>query len=84
MRPGKPGFRIKHLWAFIATDPADDSEGVAAFLRNNGREWFPLFAADEERLADLREIAQALAKKIGVKMRLVRFDAMVDMETIEP
>ena len=83
MRPGKPGFRIKHIWAFIATDPADDSEGIPAFLGRDGA-WHPLEAADEDRLTDMRKIAVEMAKKGGVKMRLVRFDSMVDVETIEP
>lgn len=60
MRPGKPGFRIKHVWAVIALDPKDDSEGVPGALL--GATWFPLIAADEDRLRSIKEMAQQISR----------------------
>ena len=81
MRPGKPGFRIKSIWAFIATNPEDDSEGIPAALMSGT--WMPLMAADEDRVASLRPIARDLVSR-GAKIRLVRFDTMVELDEVKP
>lgn len=78
MRPGKPGFRIKHIWAFIALDPRDDTEGTPAVLGPNGT-WMSAIAADEDRLRDMREMVKDIVRKTGVRVRLVRFDVMVEL-----
>lgn len=62
------GFRIRHLWAFLAVDPGDNQEGFIP-----GPDGLPLFASDERRLEDLRPYAQAFARRFGVTVRLVRF-----------
>lgn len=72
-----PTFRIEHVWAFIATDPGNGDEGIPAMMI--GRTMCPLIGADESRLASLREMAQELVRMTGIKIRLVRFDSMVEL-----
>lgn len=72
-----PHFRIEHVWAFIATDPANGDEGIPAMMI--GRTMCPLIGADEARLASLREMAQELVRMTGIKIRLVRFDSLVEL-----
>lgn len=70
------------LHAFLGVDPNDDEEGLISV--NIGGSWVPLVAADRQRLEDLRSYAQQLARQTGRVIRLVRFDARVDEETITP
>jgi hypothetical protein len=77
----KPGFRIKHVWAFIALDPDDDSEGMPAVL--NGDMWMPLVAADEDRLQSLLPKVRAMVRDTGMRIRLVRFDTMTELGDVK-
>ncbi len=43
----------------------------------------PLTAADEDRLEALRPIAADLQRSSPVKIRLVRFDSMVELGEVE-
>lgn len=72
-------FQIQRLWAFIAQEPGGD-EGVIA--ENLDGTWFPFVAADEKRLASLKERARTLPVKPGTSIKLVRFDARTNVETI--
>jgi hypothetical protein len=76
-----PTFRIEHVWAFIATDPGNGDEGIPAMMI--GRTMCPLIGADESRLASLREMAQELVRMTGIKIRLVRFDSMVELGDVD-
>ena len=78
----QPGFRITSLTAYTQIGP-DDEEGVCAFLDRNGI-WMPMVAADHERLAMLREIAQQTADATGQPVRVRRFTTVVEVETLEP
>jgi hypothetical protein len=44
----------------------------------------PLMAADEDRLASVRVMAEELVRATGIRMRLVRFDTMVELGDVEP
>jgi hypothetical protein len=65
--------RIDAIWAFVSVDPEDGNEGVlSAPLLGPGSQ-VPLIAADPARLNSLRPIAQAIAMRSGMQVRLVRF-----------
>lgn len=66
------GFRITSLWAWTVVDPADDQEGIAAFLGADGT-WVPLIASDRVRLNDLQPLADRTAQALGRPVRLRRF-----------
>lgn len=74
-------FRIRVLYAFLSVGP-DGDEGVAAFIAPHG--WMPMVAANEERLTQLRPIAQQLATLSGQMIRLVRFEDRIPVEEIQP
>lgn len=75
----KKPFKIETLHAFIATDD-DGVEGVAAF--NMGGNWFPMVAADPERLASLRPVAEAIVQTSGKPLTLARFSTRTDLEVL--
>lgn len=82
--PRYDGFRVTEVWAFIAVDPADNQEGIAAFRDPITQAWMPLVAADERRLESLRPMAQRLANMSGVTILLKHFTNVEVVETIEP
>ncbi len=67
-------FRISHVYAFISLDPATDEEGVCGFMSPDGVMW-PMVAANEERLTQLRPLARRIAHR-GPAARL-RIPAIV-------
>lgn len=83
-KPGSPGYRITTLTAFIAIDPADDSEGVVSFTNFFTGASEPLIGADDARIMQLRPMAEASAAALGVEVKLVRFTQREDIDTIKP
>lgn len=78
-----PNFRIEHIWAFIAIDPKDNSEGIMAWYGPSGGAE-PMLAADKSRLESLRPIARSQAKATGQRIKLVKFTVRKDEEFIDP
>lgn len=76
--------RIETLWAFIALDPEDNTEGIIADLSSPTMGPTPLIGADEARVKSLRPIAEAAARLGGYEVKLIRFDNRVVEEVIEP
>ena len=76
-------FRISHLYAFISLDPATHEEGVCGFLSPDGVMW-PMVAANEERLTQLRPIARMIAQRTGRPVTLVRFTTREERESFAP
>jgi hypothetical protein len=81
-KPGTPGYRLSTLTAFVAVDPADDSEGIVA--ANIGGMQMPLIGADDERVMQLRPYAEAAVRLSGQPVKLVRFTVREDIDTITP
>lgn len=79
--PGGTGFVIHELWAYVAVH-ADSDEGVIGASINGMV--MPLVAADRTRLDELRPYAERAAAFAGKPVKLVRFTAREDVETIEP
>lgn len=75
----KPGFKIKTITAFIATED-DGTEGVIAML--NGEQWMPLIGADEDRIKALKPFAKEIAETSGCPAKMVRFSNREDLEDI--
>ena len=63
---------IGTLWAYVAFDEADHTEGVIAWQRPDGV-WMPMVGADLEMADALRTRARAIAKLSGTKVSLVHF-----------
>lgn len=78
----KPGFRVTAVHVFTLIDD-DDEEGVPAFRGKDGM-IYPLIAADENRLANMRPIAEELAKTHGKVVKLSRFTVREDLEEFQP
>lgn len=73
--------KITELWAFISLAP-DGDEGVCCF--SAGPMVYPMVAADQERVDQLRPIAQRLANESGTKIQLRRFRNLVKEESFAP
>lgn len=71
---------IEELYAFFAEEPGGD--GIVAVGR--GAMMFPLVTGKPELLPRMREDAQLVANQAGVRVRLVRFIAHEEIETILP
>jgi hypothetical protein len=78
---GGVGFKIESIWAFLATHPDDQDEGIVALMTPNGGA-MPAIAADQERLDLLRPRMRQLAEAMPNRIKLVRFDHRTDMETL--
>lgn len=78
----KGQLKIDEMYAFIALDPADNTEGVTAFLSPTMGN-MPMVGADMARVEQLRPIAQGLAKRSGVKIKLCRFSVREELEVFE-
>jgi hypothetical protein len=76
------GFRITSITAYTIIGE-DDEEGICGFLGADGT-WMPMIAADAQRLSQLRQMAQLVANTSGQPVRVRRFEAPVEVETLEP
>ena len=80
----KGQLRIDSMYAFIQLDPADNTEGVIAFLDPVSHMWMPAVGADMERVEQVRSIAELTAKSTGHPVQLVHFTHREEIEVIEP
>lgn len=69
---------IDTMWAFVALDPADNTEGVIS--AQMGQMHMPLIGADLERVEMLRPVAQRIARTMHVPVSLVHFTNRVTIE----
>lgn len=76
--------RIEKLFAFIVLDPADNTEGVAAWLDPDTAHWVPMVGADMDRVRSLKPHVQRIANEANVEVRLVEFSERKELETIRP
>lgn len=70
--------RIHTLWAFVSVDKLDGNEGVLCTVM--GESIMPLIASDGIRLAELRPIAEKIAKQTKIKAKLVKFTHREELE----
>lgn len=78
---------IQRLWAYLMPAPGepgdDEIEEAVAQVTISGLV-YPLIAADEARLEQLRPIAQRLASEQHTALRLVCFECRVELEEVQP
>ena len=74
--------RITEMFAFIVADTGPDDEGVPAM--SIGGMHMPLCGADLKRIEQLRPYAANIARALKKPVRLVRFGAMEELETVSP
>jgi len=72
--------RITEMFAFIVADTGPDDEGVPAISVGNMH--MPLCGADLKRIKQLRPYAANIARALKKPVRLVRFSAMEELETV--
>jgi len=79
------GDRVMELWTYLAIDSVDDCEGIAGItaILDGQRTVMPMIAADKARIASLRPVAQEMARREKVKLRLVRFVRAETTEEVE-
>jgi hypothetical protein len=73
--------KIDEMYAYVAVDPDDNTEGIVSFFGGLGN--MPMVSADMENVEGLRPIAEEAAKQSGAVIRLVRFTNRELIETIE-
>lgn len=72
--------RISEMYAFVTTDPEDDTEGVIGM--DMGRGWMPFVGADPARVDQLRPIAASIAQATGREIRVLRFAGPPTIEEV--
>jgi hypothetical protein len=72
--------KIESMYAFVVEDIAPDDEGLIA--QAVGSMWMPLVGADMKRIDSLRPVAAAIGKRIGKKIKLVKFTNRQEVEVI--
>lgn len=75
-------FHITKLWAWVSADRTGE-EGIPAYFDVLQGATMPMIGSDEERIRELRPMAQELADR-GYPMRLVRFETQVVIEELKP
>lgn len=76
------GQKIERLFAYVATDPDDGSEGVCSV--QIGKVHFPMVGADMERMQSLWPHAERIAKATGSEIRLMLFENAQVIDIISP
>jgi len=72
--------RIDEVLVFVAEDK-DGNEGVCAFKDLNGL-LLPMVCADRERVESLREMANTIKQRSGLKIKLLKFSKRSLIEEI--
>jgi hypothetical protein len=75
--------RIESVYAFLSVDAEDGNEGVVG-APMGALGCVPLIAADEQRLEQLRQIAQAISNRSKAQIRLVKFTKREEIGFIQP
>lgn len=70
------------MYAFVVLD-SDGTEGIPAITGPTGVP-MPMVGADMARVDLLRPIAEDVAKRMGLKVTLCRFEVRTELETFEP
>lgn len=78
----KNHLRIDAVWAFVSVDENGDEGLVAAPLPGFGLT--PLIAADEKRLNSLIPLAESIAAKTKMTIKLIRLGTREEVRVIEP
>lgn len=74
--------RIEKMYAFIAVDPVDGTEGVCSIMMQGN--YMPLVGADMERVDSLKPHAQRIANVSGAEIKLCYFSKRIELEVIKP
>ena len=72
--------RIDQMYAFVAIDPQDNTEGVISI--EEGGTIFPLVGADMERVEQLRPLALGIAELYKTSVMLLRFSTREEVEQL--
>jgi hypothetical protein len=74
--------KINELFAFIVADLDEEDEGLLTF--KSGDEWLPMIGTDMKRIESLRPIADTIAYQSGKTYRVIRFQAVGEVEFKSP
>lgn len=77
------GPRIDDVWLYVGID-GEGREGIVSCIDMRTNTTVPMMATDEARVEALRPSAEAMAKRMGQTIKLVRFHMRHDVEVILP
>lgn len=72
---------IDEVWAVVADDPNDNTEGVVAFQTFDG--WLPLIAADPKRLDQIKKLGRQMSAAKGEPFKLIKLSVREVVEVID-
>lgn len=72
---------IDEVWAVVAEDPNDNTEGVVAMQTDIG--WLPLIAADKDRLENIKEWGRQMSAVRGQPFKLIKLSTREVVEDID-
>lgn len=76
----KEPLRIERMYAFVAVDPVDNTEGVVSFQGSFGS--MPMVGADMEMVRMLRPMAQQIAEEMEIDVTLCLFTTREEVEVL--
>jgi hypothetical protein len=68
-----PAGEMTELWAWVAIDAVDGSEGIAAYRMPETGCWMPLIGTQLDRVAPLELYARMVERETGTTCVLKRF-----------
>ncbi len=71
---------IQELYAYVSVDPEDQNEGIIAMATPSGP--LPLVGADIDRMKSLRKVAEDVAERSKIQVKLLRFSVREEIEVI--
>lgn len=79
----KGQLRIEQVYAFVVLDD-DGTEGIPALAHPRTGAPLPMVGADMKRVNELRPAAEHIARDLGKKVTLCRFEIRTELEVFEP
>lgn len=73
---------IESVHIYTLTDPDTGEEGIAGVVTPQGGR--PLIAVNDEILEEIKPLAQDVANMTGMSVKLVKFDARSEVDSVEP
>lgn len=73
---------VEEMFAFVTTDPEDNSEGIIGAEVNG--ELMPLVGSDTTRIKELLPMAKKICEHLGSEVRIIKFTKCEEIGHISP